>query len=198
MSKKSKSTYRYFRSIDFLPIFNFFKVTETGDKRFLLKIEDHELLPEIEDIEFLNKAWDEIELQYGKAEDNNGAVIQFVIAKGIHKIELEYLVLWDLHNLMIIDEVGINAKECLEKAGYKGRDMKWIEKRIKILTNKIKLKRKDISDNNPEEKESDWTLIIDKIEDIKGRNIDVHKITVRQYLSMVKNIKNTKKTNGKR
>lgn len=196
MSRKSKNTYKYFKSIDFLPIFNFFKVMETGDKRFLLKIEDYESLPEIEDITFLNKVWDEIELQYGKAEDNNRSVIQFVTAKGVHKLELEYLVLWDLHNLMIIDEIGNNAIECLEKAGYKGKDIKWIEKRIKVLTNKIKLKRKDISDNNPEGNNSDWTLIIDKIEDIKGRNIDVHKITVRQYISIIKNIK-TKKTNGK-
>lgn len=194
MSRKSKNTYKYFRSIDFLPIFNFFKVMETGDKRFLLKIEDYESLPEIEDITFLNKVWDEIELQYGKAEDSNRSVIQFVTAKGVHELVLEHLMLWNIYNLMVAENNGINTKECLKRAGLEDKSLKWIGKRIKVLTNKINLKREAIKETNTEDGKVDFWTILDKINDAKGYKIDPYKTTVREYLAIKRNIK----TNGKR
>lgn len=187
--KRSKSIYKYYKSIDYLPIFNFFKVIETDDKRFLLKLEDYELLPDVVDLTELNKAWTEIEIQYSKAEDSNSSIIQFTTAKGVCKMELEYLMLWNIHNLIVADEQGDSAKAMLKYAGLEDKDLKWIEKRIKSLTNRINLKRKAIKEDNPENTKFDFWRIIDEIEDIKGRAIDITKTTVRQYIAIKQNIK---------
>ena len=187
--KRSKSIYKYYKSIDYVPIFNFFKVIETDDKRFLLKLEDYELLPDVVDLTELNKAWNGIELQYSKAEDSNSSIIQFTTAKGVCKMELEYLMLWNIHNLMIAENNGPNTKECLKRAGLQDKDLKWIEKRIKSLTNRINLKRQSIKEQNPENTKFDFWRIIDEIEDIKGRAIDITKTTVRQYIAIMQNIK---------
>lgn len=194
MSKKSKNNYRYYKSIDFLPIFNFFKVIETDDLRFLLKIEDYEILPDDADIKELSKAWESISNEYSKAENSNSSVIHFTTIKSLHKLELEFLMLWDLMNLIIIDENGFNSKECLIKAGLQGKDLKWIEKRIKALTNKINLKQAKIKEDYPQNKKDDWVKVLDKIEDIKGRKIDKYQTTVREYLATIENIK----SDGKR
>jgi len=193
--KRYGATYRYnyYKSIDYLPIFNFFKVIETDDKRFLIKLEDYELLPSEVDMDVLNKIWEDIQGEYSEAEDSNGAIIQFTKAKGVHKMELEYLMLWNIYNLIRADIKGTNANAMLKHAGLENKSTKWIEKRLKTLTNKIKLKRKDISEDQPNKK-TDFYKIIDEIEDIKGRAIDITKTTVRQYIAIKQNIKR----NGKR
>jgi len=160
----------------------------------LIKLEDYELLPDEVDLNVLNKAWEDIQTEYAEAEDSNSSIIQFTTAKGVCKLELEYLVLWNIHNLMVAENNGPNTKECLKKAGLEGKNIRWIEKRLKALTNKINLKRKEIKDRSPESKKFDFWRIIDEIEDIKGRAIDITKTTVRQYIAIKHNIK----INGKR
>jgi len=193
--KKSGNTYKYnyYKSIDYLPIFNFFKIIETDDKRFLIKIEDYEILPENVNADVLNKIWVNIQREYSEAEDSNSSIIQLMTAKGVHQMELEYLMLWNLHNLMVADIEGDSAKAMLKYAGLEKWDLKRIEKKLKALNNKINLKRETIKEDEPKSKFDFWR-IIDEIEDIKGRAIDVRKTTVRQYIAIKKNIKK----NGKR
>jgi hypothetical protein len=196
IQKRFGNTYKfnYYKSIDYLPIFNFFKIIETDDKRYLIKLDDYELLPDEVDLDVLNKLWIDIQDEYSKAEDNNSAIIQFTTAKGVCKLEIEYLVLWNIHNLMVAENNGPNTKECLKRAGLEDKNLKWIEKRLKALNNKIKLKRETIKEQAPENKKFDFWRIIDEIEDIKGRAIDITKTTVRQYIAIKQNIKR----NGKR
>lgn len=195
IQKKSGNTYKfnYYHSIDYLPIFNFFKIIELEDKRYLIKLEDYELLPDEVDLNVLNKIWDDIQTEYSEAEDSNSSIIQFTTAKGVHKMELEYLTLWNIHNLMIADADGKNAKAMLKYAGLEDKNLKWIEKRLKALTNKINLKRKIIKDDEPKDKFDFWQ-ILDDINDIKGYKINPFKTTVREYIAIKKNIKR----NGKR
>ena len=196
ITKRLGNTYKfnYYKSIDYLPIFNFFKIIETEDKRYLIKLDDYELLPDKVDLDVLNKLWIDIQTEYSEAEDNNSSIIQFTSAKGVCKLELEYLVLWNMYNLMIADVEGNSAKSMLEYAGLEDKNLKWIEKRLKALTNKINLKRKSIKEETPENNKFDFWRIIDEIEDIKGRAIDITKTTVRQYIAIKQNIK----SNGKR
>jgi len=189
MLEKSNNTYKYYKSIDFLPIYHFFKVIESNDKRYILKLEDYSELPEIENLEFLENAWTGIESQYNESEDSNGAVIQFVTAKGIHKLELEYFMLLNIYNLMIIEGNGNNSKECLKKAGLEDKNIEWIKKRLNALTNKINLKRKDVKEDIVESKKFDFWQRLDSINDAKGYKISPFKTTVREYIAIKKNIK---------
>lgn len=196
ITKRFGNTYKfnYYRSIDYLPIFNFFKIIETDDKRYLIKLRDYELLPDKVDLNVLNKLWDDIESEYSKAEDSNSAIIQFTSAKGVCKMELEYLVLWNMHNLMTADIEGKSSKAMLKYAGLEDKSLKWIEKRLKILNNKIQLKRKLVKEENPETRKFDYWSILDEINDIKGYRLDPTKVTVREYIAIKQNIKR----NGKR
>jgi len=189
--KKSGNTYKYnyYKSIDYLPIFNFFKIIETDDKRFLIKIEDYEILPEHVNANELNKIWENIQAEYSKAEDSNSAIIQFTTAKGVCKMELEYLVLWNIHNLMGADIEGDSVKAMLKYAGLEDWDLKRIQKRLKALTNKINLKRKAFKEDNFENKKFDFWKILDEINDSKGYRLDPTKVTVREYIAIKKNIK---------
>ena len=155
--KKPKSNYKYYKSIDFLILYCFFKVIETEDVRYLLKLDDYEILPEV-DLTELNEAWINIQTQYAEAENSNSSVIQFITAKSLHKMETEYLMLWDIYNLLSIAPEA--AKEVIKKAGLEGKGLEWIEKRIKALINRIKIKRKDIEYDTPTKKPN-FLLIID-------------------------------------
>lgn len=192
--KKSEGSlkYNYYRSIDFLPLFNFFKTIESEDLRYLLKIDDYELMPEV-DLKELGEAWININNEYEQTEDSNSTIIQFTTAKSIHNMELEYLMLWNIYNLMSIAPDHEETKEVLNYANL-NMTVKQIEKKLKALKNRISLKRIDIKKDESIVK-PDYFQIIDKIEDVKGRAIDLNKTTVRQYIAIKKNLKNGKRQN---
>ena len=56
---------KYYKHIDFLPMFNYVYVNKTGDLRWLLKLENYDELPEInQDLtDELSKLWDEYQFQ---------------------------------------------------------------------------------------------------------------------------------------
>lgn len=177
-----------------MPLFNFFKAIETEDLRYLIKLKDYEFLPKEVDNSKLINIWQNIQTEYGKHEDSNGSIIQFTTAKHIHKLELEYLMLWNIYNLIAVAPEEKKTKELIKEAGLEKETFKTIEKKLKTLGNKIKLKRQDV-DQQKSNKKVDFWRIIDEIEDIKGRSLDVYKTTVRQYIAIRKNIK---LKNGKR
>jgi hypothetical protein len=184
--------YKYYSSIDFLPLFNFFKVIETNDYRYLLKLHDYEILPKTE--LNLQQVWTEIQTQYAKADDSNFQIINFTQAKSLQKMELEYLMFWNIYNLMAVAPEHKETKRLLKYAGLENETFKTIEKKLKALKNRIELRKKDF--DKKETKSVDFWRIIDEIEDLKGRSIDIMKTTVRQYIAIRKNIKNGNRQNN--
>lgn len=164
-------------------------IHKTEDLRYLLKLEDYEILPENDYLEALQKIWSDILQEYSESEDSNTSIIQFSTNKKVLNFELEYLVLWNLYNLMCTVPDSQEVLTLKKEAGYSDKNIKWIEKRLKILNNLIRINRKDIKEKQPENVDFDFYRIIDEIEDIKGRNLDIHKTTVRQYIAIKKNIK---------
>ena len=186
--------YKYYKSIDFLPLFNFFKVIETNDYRYLLKLNDYEVLPKTN--HDLKLVWLDIQTQYSKADDSNYQIINFTQSKGLQQMQINYLVLWNLYNLMIVAPDKKDTLKLKKLAGYENLTFKDIEKKLKSLRNKIELKKKDYEQK--ETKQVDFYLILDQISDIKQRTIDPFKTTVRQYIAIRKNIKNGRQNNTKR
>lgn len=191
-----KLAFKYYKSIDFLVLFNFFKIIETNDYRYLLKLSDYETLPDISNKleRKLKGVWLDIQNQYSKADDSNYQVINFTQSKSLQKMQMEYLMLWDLHTLMTIDTEGKEIKKRLKQAGLEKATIKTLEKKLKSLRNNIKIKCKDL-EKKETTKPIDYNQIIDEIEDIKGRSLDIMKVTVKQYIAIRKNIK---RKNGKR
>jgi len=188
--------YRYYSSIDFLILFNFFKVIETNDYRYLLKLKDYELLPEISEKlnDKLQLTWLEIQNQYSTADDSNYQIINFAQSKGLQKMQIEYLMYWNIYNMMVIAPEHKETIRMIKYAKLEKETVKSIEKKLKGLKNRILLKCKDLEQKD--DKPVDYLQIIDEIEDIKGRSIDVFKTTVRQYIAIRKNIKHGKRQNN--
>ena len=70
----------FYKSIDFLPIFNFFKVIETNDYRYILKLKDYEKLPKRINLSELETAWNKMYNDFGNSEKSNRAIINFIIS----------------------------------------------------------------------------------------------------------------------
>jgi len=184
--------YKYYKSIDFLPLFNFFKVIETGDYRYLLKLKDYEILPKTK--HDLKLVWLDIQAQYSKADDSNYQIINFTQSKSMQKLQIDFLMIWNLYNLMVVAPDKKETLKLKKLAGLENESLKGIEKKLKGLRNKIEIKKKDLE--KEESKPIDYCEIIDQIEDIKGRAIDPFKTTVRQYIAIRKNIKNGNRQNN--
>lgn len=191
-NSENKLDYKYYLSIDFLPLFNFFKVIETGDHRYLLKLKDYEILPNTS-ID-LKKVWIDIQFQYSKADDSNHQIINFTESKSLQRMQIEFLMLWNLYNLMVVAPEHKETLKLKKYANLENENLKTIEKRIKALKNRIEIKKKDYETKDT--KPIDFWRIIDEIEDLKGRSIDVMKTTVRQYIAIRKNIKNGNRQNN--
>lgn len=195
--KRSKNNYKYkeydyYKSLDFVTIFSFFMVVSTDDYRYLLKINDYENLPKNVDAKILEAAWNKIYNSFTDAEDSNSSIIHFTTSKGVHKMELEYLMLWNIHNMMVMFPNAEETKQVLKYAGIE-LTAKEIHKKLKGLSNKIKLKRKDIEKQTDVNVKIDVWEIIAEIESVIGRNIDVRNTTMRQYLAIKKSIKKNNK-----
>ena len=184
--------YKYYKSIDFLPLFNFFKVIETSDYRYLLKLKDYEILPKTK--HDLKLVWLDIQTQYSKADDSNYQIINFTQSKSMQKLQIDFLMIWNLYNLMVVAPDKKETLKLKKLAGLENESLKGIEKKLKGLRNKIEIKKKDLE--KEESKPIDYCEIIDQIEDIKGRSIDPFKTTVRQYIAIRKNIKNGNRQNN--
>jgi hypothetical protein len=197
IQKKSGNTCKYeeydhYGSLDFITVFCFFMVASTGDYRYILKLDDYEKLPEDADLAKLEKVWTNINTEFEATDGTNETIIYFTRSKSVHNMELEYLMLWNLHTLLCVAPNHEITKESFEYAGIKP-DAKKIHKRLKALSNRIELKRSDLKEvSEPTEKLDVWEIIA-MIEDFKGRNIDVHTKTMRQYVAMKKTIKNGRK-----
>ena len=191
--KESNDTlkYNYFKSIDFLPLLNYINKINTGDLRHLLKLDDYEILPKTNTDELIT-VWENIERECTEVENSNSAIIQYTTAKSVHKMELEYLMLWNIYNMISIAPEHPETIKILEYSKLKLTRVQ-IEKKLKILRNRIELKRHDAK-STQNDKKVDFYEIIDQIEDIKGRSIDLKNTTVRQFIAIKKNIKK----NGKR
>jgi hypothetical protein len=164
-------------------------IHKTEDLRYLLKLEDYEILPDNIALEPLKKAWEQIIIEYQEAEDNNSGIIKFVQGKSILKLELDYLILWNIYNLMVTIPDSKDIEQLKKDAGIEGKELEWIEKQLKILGNKLRIKRKTLSNENKKDDNFDFLQLIDEIESIKGYEINIYKVTVRKYIAIKKNIK---------
>jgi len=196
ITKKSEVNYKYdhYKSLDFITVFCFFMTTSTGDYRYILKLDDYENLPDV-NIDELKEVWDNINSEFEDTDESNGAVIHFTRSKSVHGMEKEYLMLYNLYNMLCIaPEHELTLQEC--NHAKITPDPKKIHKRLKALSNKIELKRKDIKEVSENTEKLDIWEIIARIEDFRGFNIDVHKTSMRQYIAIKKTLNGRKRQNN--
>lgn len=189
-----------YRSLDSIKVFNYYKCEETGDLRYLLKLDDYDVLPDI-DVTGLDAIWDDLTSEVQQIgidksrrnenifykqkkiaiESNNYRIIQQILYVLSYKKDEEMIeILKDEFNHVInpnkdyheeIERIRKISKRMLTNVSY------W-ELELGHLT------------KSPDKKISVW----DEIESIgthEKNDIDIHKMTMRIYLTKKYRILNT-------
>jgi hypothetical protein len=186
--QRLKGSYDYYKSIEFLPVQNFFWIIEKQDLRYLLKLKDYEKLPEIQ--YSLEEIWEDILNQYYDAEGDNAINLYFNNIKALHRLEIQHQLFWNLHTILSVDSENRKANEIADENGIEKKDrIKVLWKLCKNLKTKKQLKQKDIENIDQNEEKHNFDEIIDIVEDMKGRPLDLSKITVKKWIAIKSNLK---------
>ena len=195
---QEEKSLRYYRSIDFLPIGCFNKASETGDLRYLLKLKDYEELPEY-NTEGLQEVWEDIREEYIEH-----SVMQNKKAESILELEHSIFVLKArysyLNTLIYLTSIDVEGREKhLKELKSKGiiieyKDEEDFKKKLELeskktgtIITKIKTKQKELERLTKKDKSVVFEDMLDILEQYKGYNINIWKLSVKRWLSLLKN-----------
>lgn len=189
-----------YRSLDSIKVFNYYKCEETGDLRYLLKLEDYDVLPDV-NVDGLDVIWDELknevqQIGIDKSKRNQNV---FDKQKKIHVASNDYRIvqqiLYVLHYKK--DDEFINILS--DKYNYRinpnkdyHEELKRISKRSKIMLTQAKIWEHELSEmtKEPDNKITVWEEI-ESIGTHEKNDIDIYKMTMRIYLTKKYRILNT-------
>ncbi len=204
-SKEGIGLFRKYRSIHYLPVDNFVAISRTGDLRYLLKIEDYEYLPEIDEQENLElqSIWEHIEEEYYNEDTQRKIQAEVSIGKSLLQLQTKYMLLNALlfsvaHNPSYIKEIEdlgfkINSDKPLKD------EVERINKESGQILTRIRIKQKEYERVQQKDKVIEFEELVDIIEKYKGHQIDTSKITVKKWIAIKNNfLKYIKEENGRR
>lgn len=180
---------RIYKSINTLPIWNFFRIIETSDIRYLYKLKDYDQrLPR--KTNRLMKTWENILQEFYRAEGSSQYQMYVKEIKKIHELEIDKFV---YHNLLFILKHTNNpeAIELLKSYGIKDENrLERIKKQLKQTDNKLRMKQADFKENHGTQQVNiDFANIKDQVEHYKQFYLDPRKVTVREWIGIIKNMK---------
>lgn len=193
-----KNIYKNYKSIEFLPFWNYYKVSENNDHRYLLKLDDYEELPEIE-ID-LSDIWENIcfEIADINKDTDIKSKLLFDTRKNISVLELRY---YHIKTILSALSHGYDEEliEELKNNGFridKNKDFQneWIRinKQSENLKTKLEIKKKDYVDMLPKSDNSTHIeSIIQSIEryyNYSTGTINPHKITTKNWFIMLNKV----------
>lgn len=182
-----KSEIYYYKSCDTLPIYNFYKILNTKDLKWLIKDynEDDEYDTDEEKlIEFWEKVYDGyIDLLGEKAITKKSLIVN-----QISKLELEIHTVSTLLKIYV-DKPFKEIAEQIDEWGYYKNDIEKSIKKLESLKFKIDILKSKNDIGNEEEEDFKYDLYNDivSIETSLGNglNIDPHKTVVSKWVSYI-------------
>lgn len=192
--------WKWYGSIEFLPIRNFYTIVETGDLRYLLKGIDYENLPTI-NID-LSKVWETIWNQFIEVSNDQDYKLYFTTLKRYSILNNRYEMLRsevftlyfryskEYSDDLLAEGIEINMEsremylESLDKAAN----------RIKSQETKIKLLEMELEARTKNAVKSEYLDIVNQVEQSRGIPIDIDKMSIKQFVLLI----NKLKENGKR
>lgn len=182
-----------YNSIDYLPIFNYFKCAE-GDLRYLYKTNDYDFEYKIKqkDVETFEKINDQFEekIQSTESKNQREKIAHIMRLQKTHS---------DLQNFLLLLCVKPDDREIIEEVNKMGynysfttyenaeKELKRLRGGLSNLENKIFEKTKDL--NEITEKKIDIFEIIGNIEKVMQIPINPHKVTTSQFIAYIKLLK---------
>lgn len=182
-----------YKSLDFIPMFNFYKVEETGDLRYLLKLDDYEQLPEV-DTKPLKLIWEQMGYEYKDISTRESRKSEI-----LDDLQREILLLEERYNLIQLcisslavekdDEVVMVLADLKYKINPK-RDYSLELNRIKRLSKQLltsaNLKRSELEDmSKATGKKSSIYATIEAVERHRKITIDEKTTPMAKWLVMM-------------
>lgn len=172
---------KIYRSIDFLPVWNFFKIIETSDKKYLYKVDDYE---DLEVKNNLDTTWMDILDQFNAIKSDNESKEIERVQKKILTLETKMLIINGYITLLKCNPSKQEFySEKLKKYGVTGKNT------IGILDNEIRFAKSDLkrlSKSTSETKQS-FEEKLDVITRERGVAIDAKKTSVKEWIAIEKN-----------
>lgn len=181
----------FYRSLDFVKVWNFYKAEETGDYRYLLKLDDYEVLPKYSNMLELTKVFEGLKmeaLQISIDKDRKSNNI-FRKQKQVQELENDYNIIQLIIDILSLDKdekyikyIADNGYRIDIKKDYY-KELKRISKSSKSMLNKINILNNDIKELTKTSQVT--TTAWDEIESIGAylkEDIDIHKMSMTMYL----------------
>jgi hypothetical protein len=190
--QKILSRFKEYHSINYLPVDNFNSIIKTGDKRYLLKLEDYEYLPEItlEEKEELEKIWTVIEQEYLKEDKQKKQQVELELSKKILELQNQYMI---LSSFLFLAGFNNEFVSKLKEFGYNVKEgtPDELEKEHKHITGQIltqiRIKQKELERYQIKEDSVEFEDILDIIERHKGHYLNTKELSVKRWISIKNN-----------
>lgn len=199
---------KYYRSLKFCPIFNFFEAIE--DVRYLLILDSYIELPEIFDLSELNKIREQLFNDYNETElCGSNQIVQ--LSKSILRTKNDQNIIINALYLMQFRYKGADTnlikelEEQLTKMSYQliytnenelFEEIERLRKKALSKNNQIRKKEKEIHGLMTSQKSMNYLEIVLKIENHANIKLDVYKDSMQKFIyaknEMIKIIKSKK------
>lgn len=193
--------WKWYTTIDFLPVRNFYMVVETSDKRWLLKGIDYENLPECK-ID-LDLAWEKIWAEFITISKDRDYQIYFETIRKLAVMESKYeylkaeiYTLYYRFNQTYADDLareGITL--CLDSREKYIDSLNVAAQRITSYDTKIALLKKELEARSNIKGKDRFEDLVDAVERYRGQPIDIDTLSIKRFILMLNKIK---EENGKR
>ena len=191
---------RWYTTIDFLPVRNFYMTVKTGDLRWILKDVDYEHLPECS--VDLSMAWDTIWNEFIEVSQDRDYQIYFSTLrkyiKALNRYEIlkaEIFTLYFRHKKEYADDLeeeGILLNMETREAYIESLNQ--ASNRIESLNTKIQILAKEIEAKSKTEK-TNFEDLVYAVEVYQGFPIDIDRISIRKFILMLNKINDGKRKN---
>ncbi len=180
----------YFKSIDTLPIWNYTKIIESEDLRYLVRSEEYDFEFTESDIEL--SIWETISKQYVEATSHRVTNKRFsMLNRNILELTIKRDIIENLCFILSIEFENEKAKEILANLGYKPNsveDLEGIFKRSRNMNTLIREKQAQLENEFGKAPiNTSFEAIIDRISDYKHRELDPRKISVKRWIAIEDN-----------
>ncbi|MCP4987236.1 MAG: hypothetical protein GY928_14655 [Colwellia sp.] len=183
----------FYKSLDFVKVWNYYKVEETGDFRYLLKLDDYDTLPDFKCDE-LESVYSDLKLEVAQVaiDKDRKSEIVFDKQRKCQELKNQYDIIQLIINCLLLDKDDKYIK-LLSDYGYKINESKDYYEELERITKasgsiitKIGRLEYDINDlTKVGAKSSNKTTIWDELESIGSylkEDIDPFKMSMTMYL----------------
>lgn len=199
MTEQKPKGIRYSENSSQATLWQFKKVIETGELRYLLILKDYEELPEF-DIQVLNTVWQEIYQEFSDISGGNRADLWLLKVKRLTKMQLDYQRHVSILGLMeqcVKINVLFPLPDLIELAKDEGYMIvlddfdKTFEKaytRLMRMKNQMSIFKKEQEvEENANEPSLDELIV--KLSKFQGYQFEEQKMSVKQFANIYKNYK---------